>query len=320
LATLTVNGRIVQVGDFVATAVSSIVRDYGGIVDLDNGQAEGPFVAYGFPRHRPVQIGVRLNKSKLTLYVRERVPEGRLLAEVVPDLMIEDRYDLKSKAPVHGIRDGRVRYLKLSETPVLRVKIQPHQLKSVLDACLGVAASMPETLPSASVASAPVVQTTSQVQMGGSRAPESRQPLTPDELLTQLERRSETGVRGEQVALTYEMTRLDRCGCPAPKDFVRHIALDDVGAGYDIETSWPGQERCIEVKTTASSAAEFFISANERKVLADKGAGAWIYRVDLDADGVGKVVEIRDPMKRIPADHFTPNMWRVRTPTANSEE
>lgn len=312
MATLIVNGRSVEVGDFVATAVSSIEHTYGGIVEFDNGQAKGPFVAYEFPRHRPVRIGVRLNNSKLTLYVRERVPDGRLLSDVVPDVRIEDRYDRKSKAPVHAIRDDRVRYLKLAETPVLRVAVQPHELKSVLEACLGVTASVPETRLPATPDCAP------DVQMPVLEA--VRRPIPPDELLTQMERRSETGKRGEQVALTYELTRLGKSGCPTPEDFVRHVALDDVGAGYDIETSWPGQERCIEVKTTVSSAGEFFISANERKVLADKGAGAWIYRVDLDAYGVGKVMEIRDPMKRIPADHFTPHTWKVRAPTATPED
>ncbi|MBK8324753.1 MAG: DUF3883 domain-containing protein [Betaproteobacteria bacterium] len=100
---------------------------------------------------------------------------------------------------------------------------------------------------------------------------------------------------------------------PEPDPFVRHIALDDVGAGYDIESTWPGHERFIEVKSTAGQSGEIFISAREREVLLAKGRHAWLYRVSL-GEGEASVQEIHDPMNLIPDEHFTPQVWRVKVP------
>ena len=133
---VTINGRAVDVGAAIATAINVIHRDYQGRLCHDNGQADGPFVAYGFP-DTPVQIGVRLNKTKLTIYARERTPAGDLLQDLVPMLEIDERYDARSGNPVHSIKNGKVPYLKPTESPVVRAKVLPEQLGAVLNACLG---------------------------------------------------------------------------------------------------------------------------------------------------------------------------------------
>jgi hypothetical protein len=316
LATLQINKRSVAVGESIAAAVAVIEHDYGGMLAFDNHQVEGPFVAYGFSRYGAVQIGLRLNKRKMTLYVRERCADGRLLKDAVAGLDIEDRYDSRSKAPVHSIHNGRVPYLKPAETPVLRLKVQPDQLRAVLDACLGVTSAV-VAIETASVI-APVVGVLP--DMPEDPFPERSVPrrhlaMTPEDLLLQLDRRSVTGMRGEQIAWKHEIERLRALHCPSPELYVNHVALEDVGAGYDIHSIWPSEERYIEVKATSVVGTDFFISANERAVLKAKGPLAWIYRVELIGPKVAPVLtEIQDPMNRIPDEHFTPQVWRVKVP------
>lgn len=317
---LNINGRKIEVGEPIAAAIATIERDYKGSIEFDNGQAEGSFVAYGFTGPVRVQIGVRLNKRKLTLYVRERCPDGRLLEAVVPGLVIADRYDGRNKVPVHSIHNGRVRYLKPAEAPVLRLELLPEQLGAVLDACLGLAPSTAAEAVVAAPATSPALAGVDVRDEGTVREEDTpaykvlrrRNAVTPEDLLAQLDRRSETGRLGEHAALQYEIARLRKLGCTEPERYVKHVALADVGVGYDIESVWPGQERCIEVKATTVPGADFFISTNEREVLQALGPKAWIYRVELTASGDARIEELQDPMNRIPDHHFTPQVWRVR--------
>ena len=281
-------------GANIAAAVQWITQDYGGHQTFDNGQKEGPLVAYSFPA-TPVQIGVRLNKQRLTLYVREHTPDGRCLVDVVPGLEFKERYDASTGSPAGSIKSGRVPYLRLGETSVLRLEPSPDQLRAVLDACLG-----RQRGAAGDAAPAP------------STAGRSRRALTPEDLLTQLDRRSELGRQGEAVAVLHEIERLRGLGCVSPEHHVRHVALDDVGVGYDIASLWLDHERCIEVKTSTQADADFYVSANEREVLAAKGKQAWIYRVLVRPAESAVVMEIQDPMNPDAGAEFTPQVWRVR--------
>ena len=120
--------RVVSVGTEVAAAFELIRGDYAGQIVQDNGQAEGPFVAFGFPG-TPVEVGVRLNKTKLTIYARERTPLGALLSDAVPGLVVKDRYDTTTGSPVHSIKNGLVPYLQLSKAPVVRTEVTPDKLR-----------------------------------------------------------------------------------------------------------------------------------------------------------------------------------------------
>ena len=84
--------------------------------------------------------------------------------------------------------------------------------------------------------------------------------MTPEDLLSQLDRRSELGRKGEEVAVRHEKDRLRALGCTSPDDYVEHVALEDVGWGYDIRSTWLGHERCIEVKTSSVAGADFYVS------------------------------------------------------------
>jgi len=99
---------------------------------------------------------------------------------------------------------------------------------------------------------------------------------------------------------------------------VKHVALTDVGRGYDIESSWPGNERCIEVKSSTNSGNDIFMSDNEMRVLTELGDRAWLYRVVVDADGDGEVVlRIKDPINKIPDANISAAVWRIQLPKSD---
>lgn len=155
----------------------------------------------------------------------------------------------------------------------------------------------------------------------GAGANSIRQPMSDEELQTQLDRRSEIGVAGELIALKFERQRVGAAevGCPDPEYYVKHIALTDVGRGYDIESTWAGHERCIEVKSSTSSGNDIFMSDNEWTVLEALGKKAWLYRVIVNKNGGdGEVVlRLNDPISKIPKDNISTAVWRVRLPRSD---
>ncbi|QJD29442.1 DUF3883 domain-containing protein [Methylococcus geothermalis] len=96
------------------------------------------------------------------------------------------------------------------------------------------------------------------------------------------------GRAGELIAFEYEKQRLlTDVGCTDPAQYVTLLAIEDVGAGYDIESLYPGQERYIEVKSSTQYPNEFYITKNELDTLTAKGEQAWIYIVKVDKDMQG---------------------------------
>lgn len=144
-------------------------------------------------------------------------------------------------------------------------------------------------------------------------APKQARKLSEDELRHQLERQSETGKAGELMVVLDEMARLVACGCQEPENYVQRVSESDVGRGYDIESKWPGEERCIEVKTTTSPGSDFYLTLNEINALGDLGAKAWLYRVALDTQGGGAItLRLQDPLKSISEEQMVPIVWRVK--------
>ena len=139
--------------------------------------------------------------------------------------------------------------------------------------------------------------------------------LSPEELLKRMEINSETGRVGELIAMAYERSRLAEQLCPDPQLHLRHTALSRVDAGFDIESNWSGERRCIEVKSSTTENSDFYMSEGERKKLLKLGAQAWLYRVYVRSDGSGEVVEVlQDPLSNIPTDAFQPVVWRISRP------
>lgn len=146
------------------------------------------------------------------------------------------------------------------------------------------------------------------------------QATSIEDFQVQLDRRSIIGATGERIAFEDEIRRLrsKEVGCPDPERHVNHIALSDVARGYDIESTWPGQERCIEVKSSTSASNPIFMSSNERAVLEKLGKKAWVYRVIIDTDGNGQVtLRLNDPISIIPEENFSTAVWAVRLPKAD---
>jgi hypothetical protein len=109
----------------------------------------------------------------------------------------------------------------------------------------------------------------------------SHMPLSPEMDEERRKKQAENGALGEQIAMRYEVARLAELGCPNPIDCVQQVSLIDVGAGFDIHSSWNGEERFIEVKASQDGADYFFISVNELNRLQKLKERGWIYRVDL---------------------------------------
>ncbi|MGF6637032.1 DUF3883 domain-containing protein [Paraburkholderia sp. MM6662-R1] len=123
--------------------------------------------------------------------------------------------------------------------------------------------------------------------------------ISLEELELSLALQREIGRLGEDAAYRHEYVRLHALDCPNPAEHIVRISEDDVGAGYDMRSTFAGQTRYIEVKASTTRMDSFYISENERDTLAKVGQEAFIYlcRVDRDAPKNSAVVrEIRDPM------------------------
>lgn len=94
-------------------------------------------------------------------------------------------------------------------------------------------------------------------------------------------RNRQLGLQGEKLVLQYEIRVLQAAGRSDLADQVRHVALTDCTAGYDIASyHLDGRPRRIEVKTTQGSASTpFYISMNELRASRDGSGNFSIYRV-----------------------------------------
>ncbi|QTQ37535.1 putative protein DUF3883 [Aromatoleum petrolei] len=140
----------------------------------------------------------------------------------------------------------------------------------------------------------------------------NKREISEEDFAALLSRQSETGRAGEMLVILDELERLRGCGCARPDDYVRRVAETDVARGYDVESTWPGEERSIEVKTSTLAGSDFFLTANERAVLGGLGPRAWLYRVTIDGKGDGNIVaRLNDPVNHIKEEDLTPVVWRV---------
>ena len=172
--------------------------------------------------------------------------------------------------------------------------------------CTGLKTAAPPELPAAIPKAASLIEVLTSAREVPAEFGKLHELLIKDVILTQ------EGFESEKNK------KLDG-GCPKPKDYVRHTALTDVGCGYDISSTWPGEVRCIEVKSTTRTGSDFSLTENERQVLSDLGDKAWLYRVVVEADGGGEVVScLQDPIRHIGSDQLTPVVWRVASEALES--
>lgn len=313
MSVLKIRGVEHQVADDVRFAVDLMEQVYGARQGLATGHKNGPRVTYDFPQHGNAQVLVPLNRRDFSLYLRDLTRDGRRLSDLLSADQIMETYPDDGNA-IQSLMDGKSPYLKPgADNRVLRVRVERDDLRRVLDDYLGLGAKVTEPVSTA------VEPVPAEPATGLTPPLPGKRTISADQLLAQLDRNSKTGLDGEIVALKHELVRLHQCGCPKPRDYVDHASLTDVGRGYDISSTWPGEERCIEVKSTTSPGSDLFITENERQVLSDLGEKAWLYRVVVEADGGGEVVStLQDPIRHIDPGQLTPVVWRVASEALES--
>ena len=302
--------RLDKVGAEILSAVALIEGQFGGVLTHDSGHAPNtnPTWIFTFPDRANAQLALRMNRSKLSLYLRARSLDGQDMSTVAgATVFIEKCYTASDKGVLASLLSPAAPFLNPSPSnPLLRIRTNLISLSALLGKYLGipVITAAGESKPKGE--SALDEGTNASGKMG------SRRATTLEELLAQLDRNADTGARGEQLVLVDELQRLHECGCPVPKDFVELKAVSDVGCGYDIASTWPGQERYIEVKTTRVPGSDIFLTENERRVLSELGEKAWLYRVYLGEEGEGDITaRLQNPVRRIAEDAFTPVVWRI---------
>ncbi|MEM6326816.1 MAG: DUF3883 domain-containing protein [Bacteroidota bacterium] len=122
-----------------------------------------------------------------------------------------------------------------------------------------------------------------------------RRGIDLDTFLSRKKEAERIGRLGEEHVLAAERTRLSDSGRQDLAGRVEHVALTDVGAGYDILSfELNGSPRYIEVKATRSDRSGFEITANEIETAAVLGQTYWLYRVSRIESGQPQVVRYSD--------------------------
>jgi len=308
---LEIDGVRHEVADDVRFAVELMESAYAAERGPTPGQKKSPRVAYRFPAHGDAYVVLPFNKRDFSLYVRDVARTGRRLSAWLPKDAVLDTYPPASA--ITSLESGKVPYLKPSrDNHVLRVTVPRERLRALLNEYLAVVeepsvSNAPATAPpDPAPAPAPI----------HAPAAGARKPIAADDLREQLDRNSKIGRAGEEIATAYEIRRLRDLKCPNPEEHVRPLFEVDVGRGYDIDSTWPGEERCIEVKSTTRVGSDIYLSENERVVLKALADKAWLYRVLVTPDG-GRVVgkPLRNPIGLLENLGMAVAVWRAADPS-----
>ncbi len=284
----------------------ALLKEYGAEFTFDSrkeGRQQGdhPLRVFTLPRFGNAQIALRMNKSKTTIYLPARSVLGLDIEDDLRSIGKVDRRYTGSEtwsAP-SSLLGPHAPYLRPSPTnPLIKIDPRPGDYRKIIALYLG-------PLPVTPLATPP----TPPIRI---LKPSALRRMDVESLLEQLDRNAETGRRGEVAVLQHEYNRLRALtpACPNPEKYVTHVALEDVGAGFDIQTSWPGHERFIEVKSTTLEGGSFFLTRNELDVLEALADRAWLYRVTFAKDGAPTILEIQDPIPRL-RGRMTPTVWKV---------
>lgn len=309
MALLTFDGNDFEVGDEVRYTVE-LLKTYGAKEGVRSNHKVGPRVVFDLPGGR--QVMVPFNPSGLVVVLSDRTADGASLLGVLTPSMIKSIYPDK-KAGTFLLSGKAPTLTPSARNKVVRLQLTRDELRLVLDLYLGVAATAVPSTGKPASDSAPV---------DFLHAVRERTGRSLEDLLVQLDRNNATGNAGEAAAMKFEANRLRDAGCPDPKTYVRHVALTDVGRGYDIESTWPGHERCIEVKSTTRQGSDIYLSANELEVLEKLADKAWLYRVLVKADGSGVVIgkPLKNPVPALKAAGMTTAVWRAPDPAAAARQ
>ena len=140
-------------------------------------------------------------------------------------------------------------------------------------------------------------------------------PTSPLDFRAILIAREKLGYDAELEVVKYETTRLKKH--LHIKKRIKHVAVENVGAGYDI-LSFTETENCVgfskrlvEVKAVSSIDFKFFWSRNEIETARLQGKNYFLYLVPVSKGGfdLQKIRIIQNPFKKIYADG---NSWARR--------
>lgn len=302
--------RGLVVGEEVRNAIRVIEEGFGGELTHDSGHKQGPTWIYTFPRHGRAQIALRINREKLSVYLRA-TPHGRTDFEhALPDLgVVQQNYpNAWGTNPVNGLlSEDSAHFLTPHRGRLIRFAPHPSLFNELLENYLG------------GYAAANGIGDIG-LHGGGhgvADVPAGSGPgasdVDPETLSRRLDRNSAMGRAGERIAYMAELERLRKAGCPDPVACVMITADINVAAGYDLRSEWNSKLRCIEVKTSTRVQNDFFLTENECLVLTKLGPQAWIYRVEVDADLKNGLVvlQLQNPMACIAPELMRPVVWRV---------
>lgn len=125
--------------------------------------------------------------------------------------------------------------------------------------------------------------------------------------------REQIGLAGENWVVDYERRELNQSGHKVLAEKVHRISAINLSAGYDVLSyEIIGDEKYIEVKTTALSRSEFFLSAHELDIAKEFKNRYWIYFVS-EIYGDPRLIKIHDPADKIGNQlTLTPTNFRVQ--------
>jgi hypothetical protein len=137
-------------------------------------------------------------------------------------------------------------------------------------------------------------------------------PLSQADLDARLLLQRERAVLAEALVVEIEKLRLSRAGVDYLADAVMRVSIEDVSAGYDVQSfEVSGEPRLIEVKCSAGPRECFFLSANERDMAEANGSRYWLawigWGVNLP-DGIVDLCWVQN-LARALGSH--PSPWRV---------
>lgn len=125
--------------------------------------------------------------------------------------------------------------------------------------------------------------------------------------------REEIGLAGEDWVVDYEKGNLKDSDSAELAEKVERISQTNISAGFDVLSyEVGGSEKFIEVKTTALSKLEFFLSSNELDIAREFKHRYWIYFLS-EIYGSPKLVKIHNPSVEIGKSlSLTPINFRVQ--------
>ncbi len=138
-----------------------------------------------------------------------------------------------------------------------------------------------------------------------------RGAMSQAELDEELAKQRARSLAAELYVLAMERKRLLDEGAPDLAEAIVHMAVLDVGAGYDIRSfQASGEVKLVEVKSSASKRKRFFISQNEWDVAQREGGKYWLAWLSQSShlpEGPCEVAWFRDPVRVVLA---SPSPWR----------